>query len=68
MRIYTELKTGRSGGREVEGRENKTMKKPRWWSTFLARRPTEGAFNSLMIDLSVHGGYTDLFRITATDF
>lgn len=34
----------------------------------LAKRPSEGVFNSLMIDLSLQSGYTDLLRITATDF
>lgn len=47
----------------------KRRKRPRWWiRSFLARRNSEGAFNSLMRDLCLQSGYENFVRMTASDF
>lgn len=47
----------------------KRRKRPRWWiRTFLAKRPSEGAFNSLMRDLREQSGFENFLRMTFYDF
>lgn len=49
--------------------KKKRRKRPRWWiRSFLARRDSEGAYNSLMRDLRLQSGFDNFVRMTAADF
>ncbi|KAK9877665.1 hypothetical protein WA026_019336 [Henosepilachna vigintioctopunctata] len=49
--------------------KKKRRKRPRWWvRSFLAKRDSEGAYNSLMRDLRLQSGFDNFVRMTAADF
>ena len=49
--------------------KKKRRKHPRWWiRSFLTRRDSEGAYNSLMRDLRLQSGFDNFVRMTAADF